>query len=137
METTRRKKAGYKRSDIKKPQIKKPSLHSFAIKPEWLAGLPSVPTPAPLTLSPAIMPMPEKSFGELLSELVWEVAKAAWKQTDPASYNFNQAMFELAPYWPPESRWILGVGAVGSAVYGLGRTADRLEKAIERERSKG
>lgn len=135
METPKRKKGGKKR-----PQIKRPSLHSYAIRPDLFAGLLHVPIPTPqFTSSPAIAPIPQrqKSLGELFSELVWEVAKAAWKQTDPASYKFNQAMFELAPYWPPESRWLLGVGAVGSAIYGLGQVADRAEKAIERETKRG
>jgi hypothetical protein len=126
------KRGGYKRS-----QVKKPSLHSYA-KPGLLTTLSPIATPAALTLTPAIMPVPqpEKSFGDLLSELVWEAAKSAWKQTDPASYNLNQAMFELAPYCPPESRWILGVGAIGSAIYGLGQVADRFDKTIKRERNR-
>lgn len=141
METPRRKKGGKKRPSIKKPEVKKPSLHSYAIKSEWFAGLPTIePIKSPafqFTLTPgAQVSQPEKSFGDLLSELVWEIAKVAWKQTDPASYKFNQAMFELAPYWPPESRWVLGVGAVGSAVYGLAQVADRIEKTVERERNR-
>ncbi len=128
MDTTKRKKRGRR----KRAQIK--------TAPQWLTS-PALIEPTPafqfVSVSPiAPMPQPQKSFGELLSELAWEVAKAAWKQTDPASYNFNQAMFELAPYWPPESRWVLGLGAVGSAFYGLGQVADRFDKAIERERNR-
>ncbi|HEX5701884.1 MAG TPA: hypothetical protein VFX97_01540 [Pyrinomonadaceae bacterium] len=140
--TTQRKRGGYKRSQIKKPLVKTPSLHSYAITPELLVSLPPLsqiePTnPLTFQFGPVVPPpQPQKSLGDLISELIWEMAKAAWKQTNPASYNFNQVMFELAPYWPPESRWMLGVGAVGSAVYGLGQVADRIDKAIDWDRNR-
>lgn len=141
MEPLQRKKGGKRRT-----QVKRPSLHSEIVTPTWLSGLP-LPAQIEPTNPPAFqfapllpiapMPQPEKSFGDLLLELLLEAYKAVWKQTDPISYNANQAMFALAPYWPPESRWMLGVGAFGSAVYGLGQVADRLEKAIERETKRG
>jgi hypothetical protein len=117
MATTTKKRGGRKRL-----RAKTSPLAAYAV-PQWLPAL------GQIELTP---PQPQKSLGDLLSELVWEIAKAAWKQTDPASYQFNQAMFELAPYCPPENRWLLGIGAVGSAVYGMGKVADRLEREAKR-----
>ena len=132
--TPRTKRGGYKRSHIKKPLVKKPWLHSYAIRPDLFTGIELTPAAPQFTLSPPITPapQPEKSIGELIFEFGWEVGKSIWKETAPVSYNTNQAMFALAPYWPPEGRWLLGIGAVGTAIYGLVQVADRFEKATKR-----
>ena len=77
----------------------------------------------------------EKPIVEMIIEAIvntaLDVYKDVWKKTDPDSYNANQAIFALAPYWPSNAGWILNLGALGTALYGFGRVAERAEQAIE------
>jgi hypothetical protein len=86
---------------------------------------------------PTELPAQEKSLGEIFFDFVIDVYKEVWKKTDPDSYNANQAIFALAPYWPSEAGWILNAGALGTALYGFGRVAEHAEKAIETNKRRG
>lgn len=131
MESQKRKKGGRKGT-----RTMRPSLQSQTTTSMWF-GIPVAQLePTPIFQFVPQPPMTPAAQPDLISKLIWEIGKAAWKQTDPASYSFNQLMFELAPYCPPESRWVLGVGALASAVYGVGQVVDRVDKAIEHERNR-
>jgi hypothetical protein len=125
MEIPKRKKGGRKR-----PQIKRPSLHSYATKPDWFAGLPPVLAPATLTLSPAItpMPQPEKSFGELLLEILSEAYKPVWKKDSPGSYALNRAIYAVAPHCRPEVSGWLNLGAMITFGYGFKQVVDQANR---------
>ncbi|MDX6498886.1 MAG: hypothetical protein QOG23_2146 [Blastocatellia bacterium] len=134
-----------RRPHVKRAELRRTRTSPFRqaplLTPEMLKGLElwgqvqPLPPPAPQFVWS--QPAPEKPLGEILFDFVIDVYKEVWKKTDPDSYNANQAIFALAPYWPSKAGWILNVGAVGTALYGFRRVAERAEKATEANKRRG